>query len=128
MHGPVNNPHCKKHNMDTSIEERLAAIEDHAQRAREIAARAHAQLSAGMVERDEVLAERKRLGRALYEANQDRDYLRAQLGGAWGLHMDSPRGGCSCGEKPCNTRTEANRIADQLDYYRERRLDVPRPL
>lgn len=120
--------HCANHDMNASIEDRLAAVEDHAQRAREFADRAHAQLRVGMAERDEARAERKRLGRALYEANQDRDYLRAQLGGAWSFHLDSPGGGCSCGAKPCNTRTEANRVAQRLDYYGERRLDIPRLL
>lgn len=106
---PQKCPSCKSHNVAISVDEDLAALKDHAQRAREIAERAHAQLRAGMVEHDQALAERKRLGRALFEANEDRDYLRSQLRAVWALHVETPRGACSCGETPCLTREEANR-------------------
>jgi len=119
---------CKHHDLTESAEDRLAALQDHADRSREFAERAYTQLRAGMKERDEALAERKRLGRALFEANQDRDYLRSQLRAAWALHVETPRGDCSCGETPCSLREEANRVADRFDYHRVRWLDVPRRL
>lgn len=119
---------CKHHNLAGSTEDRLTALEDHAERSREFAERAYTQLRAGLAERDEALGERKRLGRALFEANQDRDYLRSQLRAAWNLHVETPRGECSCGETSCLTREEANRVADDFDYHRVRWLDVPRRL
>ena len=52
-----------------------------------------------MQERDEALSERKRFGQMLYAANEDRDFMRAQLHALWALHPESPNGSCACGER-----------------------------
>ena len=75
-----------------------------ASRALEFANDAYRLLRNGMQERDEALGERKRLGRMLYAANEDRDFMHAQLRALWALHPQSPNGSCACGERPCATR------------------------
>ena len=56
----------------------------------EFANDAYSLLRNGMQERDEALGERKRLGRMLNAANEDRDFMRAQLRALWALHPESP--------------------------------------
>jgi len=65
-------------------------LSDHASRALEFANDAYRLLRNGMQERDEALGERKRLGRMLNAANEDRDFMRAQLRALWALHPESP--------------------------------------
>ena len=90
-------------------------LSDHASRALEFANDAYRLLRNGMQERDEALGERKRLGRMLYAANDDRDFMRAQLRALWALHPQSPNGSCACGERPCATRMAANDAAARFD-------------
>ena len=116
---------CKSHDLDGSVEERALALEDHAERSRDLADRALEQLRSGMAERDEALAERKRFGQMLYRSNEDLDYLRRQLSAIWGVHVETPSGRCSCGETPCPTRDAANQVADSSDWYRTHWLSVP---
>jgi hypothetical protein len=68
------------HNLAGTPEERVLALEDHAERSKDFADRALSQLRSGMAERDAALAERKRFGQMLYRANEDLDYLRRLLG------------------------------------------------
>jgi hypothetical protein len=119
---------CLPHDLLGDAAHRAAALEDHANRSLELAERAYDQLRRRMQERDEALEERKRFGQMLYQANDDRDYLRRHLDAAWSLHAETLEGHCSCGERPCSTPTEANRVAGQFDRYQSRWLRVPRPL
>jgi hypothetical protein len=56
----------------------------------EFANDAYRLLRNGMQERDEARGERKRFGQMLYAADEDRDFMRAQLRALWALHPESP--------------------------------------
>jgi hypothetical protein len=118
-------PRCKHHRLGGSAAEQIEALTDHAERSRSFAGDAYERLKIGMRERDEALAERKRFGQMLYEANEDRDYLRVQLRAFWELHPELPAGVCGCGERPCPARRAANEVAERHDRYYSRGLVVP---
>ena len=121
-------PRCKQHRLDGTLVEQIEALTDHAERSRSFASDAYARLRTGMRERDEAFAERKRFGQMLYEANEDRDYLRAQLSAFWGLHTELPSGVCGCGDRPCPARQVANEVAERHDRYYSSGLHVPEPI
>src|SRR3954452_7141787 len=63
---------CSMHELAGDSDKQVIAYQDHAQRARQLMEKAYELLRDGMAERDAALAERKRFGQMLYEANEDR--------------------------------------------------------